>query len=261
MKIALSTESSSDLPKELVEKYSIHVIAFTIVKGEETIKDGSEPLENLYSFVTETKTLPRTTAVNIEEYKEHFSNLLKEYDAVVHVSMSHACSSAYENALAASKEFNSKVFVVDSLVFHTGPYGAGQNYGSYPVLCFDNVVSTITHCISGFAGLYVAIVGLLTLKIKNIKWVVTILFGFAILAYIADITIPYNYMFLMRGDGTPYDIFYDMVGGNPVLYPMVVMLLFVLYMAVVYGIAYIFPSFRRQAFEKEAVEENPEVSQ
>lgn len=120
MKIALSTESSSDLPKELVEKYNIHVIAFTIVKGEETIKDGSEPLENLYSFVTETKTLPRTTAVNIEEYKEHFSNLLKEYDAVVHVSMSHACSSAYENALAASKEFNSKVFVVDSLVFHTG---------------------------------------------------------------------------------------------------------------------------------------------
>ena len=120
MKIALSTESSGDLPKELVEKYSIHVIAFTIVKGEETIKDGSEPLENLYSFVTETKTLPRTTAVNIEEYKEHFSNLLKDYDAVVHVSMSHACSSAYENALAASKEFNSKVFVVDSLVFHTG---------------------------------------------------------------------------------------------------------------------------------------------
>ena len=120
MKIALSTESSSDLPKELVEKYNIHVIAFTIVKGEEMIKDGSEPLENLYSFVTETKTLPRTTAVNIEEYKEHFSNLLKEYDAVVHVSMSHACSSAYENALAASKEFEGKVFVVDSLVFHTG---------------------------------------------------------------------------------------------------------------------------------------------
>lgn len=120
MKIALSTESSSDLPEELVEKFNIHVIAFTIVKGEETIKDGSEPLENLYSFVMETKTLPRTTAVNIEEFKEHFSNLLKEYDAVVHVSMSHACSSAYENALAASKEFNSKVFVVDSLVFHTG---------------------------------------------------------------------------------------------------------------------------------------------
>ena len=120
MKIALSTESSSDLPRDLAEKHSIHVIAFTVVKGEETVKDGEETLESLYSFVQEKKTLPRTTAINVEEFKEHFSNLLKEYDAVVHVSMSHACSSAYDNAVNAAKEFEGKVFVVDSLVFHTG---------------------------------------------------------------------------------------------------------------------------------------------
>lgn len=120
MKIALSTESSSDLPRELAEKHNIHVIAFTVVKGEETVKDGEETLESLYSFVQEKKTLPRTTAINVEEFKEHFSNLLKEYDAVVHVSMSHVCSSAYDNAVNAAKEFEGKVFVVDSLVFHTG---------------------------------------------------------------------------------------------------------------------------------------------
>ena len=120
MKIALSTESSSDLPRDLAEKHNIHVIAFTVVKGEETVKDGEETLESLYSFVQEKKMLPKTTAINVEEYKEHFSNLLKEYDAVVHVSMSHACSSAYDNAVNAAKEFEGKVFVVDSLVFHTG---------------------------------------------------------------------------------------------------------------------------------------------
>ena len=120
MKIALSTESSSDLPRDLAEKHNIHVIAFTVVKGEETVKDGEETLESLYSFVQEKKTLPRTTAINVEEFKDHFSNLLKEYDAVVHVSMSHACSSAYDNAVNAAKEFEGKVFVVDSLVFHTG---------------------------------------------------------------------------------------------------------------------------------------------
>ena len=120
MKIALSTESSSDLPRDLAEKHNIHVIAFTVVKGEETVKDGEETLESLYSFVQDKKILPRTTAINVEEFKEHFSNLLKEYDAVVHVSMSHACSSAYDNAVNAAKEFEGKVFVVDSLVFHTG---------------------------------------------------------------------------------------------------------------------------------------------
>ena len=120
MKIALSTESSSDLPRDLAEKHNIHVIAFTVVKGEETVKDGEETLESLYSFVQEKKILPRTTAINVEEFKEHFSNLLKEYDAVVHVSMSHACSSAYDNAVNAAKEFEGKVFVVDSLVVLTG---------------------------------------------------------------------------------------------------------------------------------------------
>ena len=120
MKIALSTESSSDLPKEFAEKYNIHVVAFTVVKGEETVKDGEETLESLYSFVQEKKILPRTTAINTEEYKEHFSKLLKEYDAIIHVSMSHACSSAYENALRAAEEYEGKVFVIDSLVFHTG---------------------------------------------------------------------------------------------------------------------------------------------
>lgn len=134
-----------------------------------------------------------------------------------------------------------------------GTYGAGQNYGAYPVWSFDNVFSTITHTMSGFAGLYVAIAGLLTFKVKNIKWVVTILFGFAIVAYIVNIIIDYNYMFLMRGDGTPYDIFFNLVGGNPILYPLTVMFLFVLYMGAVYGVAYAIPSFRKQAFAKDAV--------
>ena len=38
-----------------------------------------------------------------------------------------------------------------------GTYGAGQNYACYPVLSFDNVVSGITHSISGFSALYIGI--------------------------------------------------------------------------------------------------------
>ena len=49
-----------------------------------------------------------------------------------------------------------------------GTYGAGQNYGCYPVLSFDNVVSGITHSISGFSALYIGITGMASLKKKNI---------------------------------------------------------------------------------------------
>lgn len=119
-----------------------------------------------------------------------------------------------------------------------GTYGAGQNYGAYPVLSFDNVVSGITHSISGFAALYILIAGMASLKKRNIPVTFAILIGFCVAAYIADLLIPYNYMFLMRGDGTPYDILYNAVGGSPVLYPLCVVALFLIYIVVFYLIVF-----------------------
>ena len=119
-----------------------------------------------------------------------------------------------------------------------GTYGAGQNYGAYPVLSFDNVVSGITHSISGFAALYILIAGMASLEKRNIPITFAILLGFCAAAYAADRLIHYNYMFLMRGDGTPYDIFYNLVGGDPVLYPLIVVGLFLLYIALFYLVCF-----------------------
>ena len=128
------------------------------------------------------------------------------------------------------------IFIFGLLGAVLGTYGAGQNYACYPVLSFDNVVSGVTHTISGFASLYIGISGLSSMKKRNVPLTFLIITVFGILAYVADILIPYNYMFLIRGDGTPYDIFYNLVGGNPVLYPMIVMGLFYAYIAVFYAV-------------------------
>ena len=126
------------------------------------------------------------------------------------------------------------VFIFGLLGAFAGTYGAGQNYGTYPVLSFDNVVSGITHSISGFSALYIGVTRMTSMKPKNIWITFTILMSFCVAAYIADILIPYNYMFLMRGDGTPYDIFFNMVKGNKVLYPMIVVVLFLIYVSIFY---------------------------
>lgn len=131
------------------------------------------------------------------------------------------------------------VFIFGILAAFAGTYGAGQNYSSYPVLSFDNVVSGITHAISGFASLYIVIAGMASMKLKNMWITFAIMTSFCVLAYIADVTIPYNYMFLMRGDGTPYDIFYNLVNGNKVLYPMIVVLLFIAYISAFYGVYFL----------------------
>ncbi len=129
------------------------------------------------------------------------------------------------------------IFGILGAVF--GTIGAGQNYNAYPVLSADNVISGITHVMSGFASLYILIAKMASMKKQNIVATFSILTIFCLLAYIVNVTIDYNYMFLMAGDGTPYDILYNWVNGSPILYPLLVVMLFYLYIALYYYVFYL----------------------
>ena len=145
------------------------------------------------------------------------------------------------------------VFIFGVIGCWTGTYFAAENYGDFPVLAFDNVVSAITHAISGFSALYIVISGMAEMKWKNLPWCGALIIFFCILAYIADVTVPYNYMFMISGKGTPYDILFNLVHGNPVAYPIGVALLFVIYIATFYGVYHLVSSFaKRRNMPKQA---------
>ena len=137
---------------------------------------------------------------------------------------------------AASMDFVAIFGILGAVM---GTYFAGQNYACYPVLSFDNVVSAITHSISGFTALYLLIIGMTQMKKENMVITFGILIGFCVAAYIANIVLDYNYMFLMRGDGTPYDILFNLVKGNAIAYPIGVAVLFLLYIMAFYGVFYL----------------------
>ena len=59
------------------------------------------------------------------------------------------------------------------------------------------------------------------------------------MAYVANILLDYNYMFLRRGDGTPYEILFNLVGGHPIFYPVGVVVLFLVYIVGYYGVYYV----------------------
>lgn len=119
MKIAISAESTIDLPQNLLEKFNIHTTPFTINLDEQVLHDEQGVSSKIYDFVEKTKKLPKTSAVNQIQFEEHFASLLKSYDAVVHISLSSVISSACQNALTAAKNFDN-VFVVDSKTLSTG---------------------------------------------------------------------------------------------------------------------------------------------
>ena len=119
MKIAISAETTIDLTKELIEEYDIKIVPFTIQLGERTVLDGEVDTDEIISFVNESGVLPKTSAVNEYSYTEHFTEILKNYDAIVHFSLSSDMSMACSNAKRAAENFEN-VYVVDTRSLSTG---------------------------------------------------------------------------------------------------------------------------------------------
>ncbi len=119
MKIAISAESTVDLTKDLLEKYEIKTVPFSILLGEKSALDGEITTDEIIEFVNQSKLLPKTSAVNEFQYTEHFEKILKDYDAIIHFSLSSELSLACSNAKRASQKFDN-VYVVDTRSLSTG---------------------------------------------------------------------------------------------------------------------------------------------
>ena len=112
--VVITADSTCDLPKSIIEKNNIVITPLSILLGEESFKDGVDVFpQNVYDFVAKTGTLPKTSAVTPAQYYEVFDKITKEGKAVVHISLSSAISSSYQNACLAASDFED-VYVVDS---------------------------------------------------------------------------------------------------------------------------------------------------
>ena len=110
MKIAITAESTIDLPQDLLNKYDIRTLPFTVILGENEFKDGEISSGDIFKFVEENKILPKTSAINEMQYTEFFEETLKDYDTVVHFCLSSEISSACRNAkLGAGRIFKDKL--------------------------------------------------------------------------------------------------------------------------------------------------------
>ena len=63
--------------------------------------------------------MPKTAAISVGEYLDHFKKLKEDHDEVIHLSLGHALSSACDNAMSAAEQLEG-VYVVDSCNLSTG---------------------------------------------------------------------------------------------------------------------------------------------
>ena len=113
------TDSTADLPQDIVKKFDIHVVPMKLTIDGKTFYENEIDSSEFYGMLKTTHKLPTTTQVNPQEYEDCFEEYLKDGINVLYVCFSSALSGCYNSACIAANELSSKyeckVKVVDSL--------------------------------------------------------------------------------------------------------------------------------------------------
>jgi len=119
MKIKLTADSTCDLSAELIQRYNVEIVPLCVVKGDDALRDSIDiQPDDIFRYVAEGNDIPRTSAINTEEYLSIFQKFLGEYDAVIHINISAEFSSCHQNARLAAEGL--PVYVIDSRNLSTG---------------------------------------------------------------------------------------------------------------------------------------------
>lgn len=112
--VLITADSTCDLPSHIIEQHDIEILPLSVLLGDKSYYDGINVFpEDIYAYVDQTGTLPKTAAVTPAQYYEVFEKAHDDGKAVVHIGLSSAISSSYQNACIAASEFDD-VYCIDS---------------------------------------------------------------------------------------------------------------------------------------------------
>jgi DegV family protein with EDD domain len=118
--IKITADSTCDLSPELIKAYEIDIIPLYIIKNGDSFRDGVNITpEDIFTHVSNGGDICTTSALNVSDYMEKFSELSPQYDAVIHINISAEFSACFQNATLAAAEFPN-VYAVDSRNLSTG---------------------------------------------------------------------------------------------------------------------------------------------
>lgn len=112
--VIITADSTCDLPSQFIEQNNIIILPLSVLLGDKSYYDGIDVFpKDIYAYVEKTGILPKTSAVTPAQYYEVFEKAHKEGKAVVHIGLSSAISSSYQNACIAAGEFDD-IYCIDS---------------------------------------------------------------------------------------------------------------------------------------------------
>ncbi len=114
MEVVITADSTCDLPGYIIKENGINIFPLSILLGVNSYLDGIEiHAPDIYEYVKKTGELPKTSAVTPTQYEKVFSEITSRGAAVVHIGLSSAISSSFQNASAVAANYEN-VYCVDS---------------------------------------------------------------------------------------------------------------------------------------------------
>ncbi len=117
MAIRIVTDSTCDLPHEIIEKYGIHIVPLYINTGRQGYLDGIDiTREEFYTRLPDFPEHPTTAVPSIERFRAAYNTLADEgATEVLSIHISEALSGVMDVARVAARTTTSvKVTVIDS---------------------------------------------------------------------------------------------------------------------------------------------------
>ncbi|MCX6346812.1 MAG: DegV family protein [Actinobacteria bacterium] len=121
MSVAIIADSSSDIPKDIIEKYNFSVIPLYVIFGSETYKDDGKQLtiKAFYDKIRKSPTLPTTSQPTPGDFLEIYKELLKTHDSIINILISKKMSGTIASAELAARELpGADITIIDSEKVH-----------------------------------------------------------------------------------------------------------------------------------------------
>ncbi len=118
-RIALVTDSTCDLPQELIDKYQINVLPLNINFGERHYLDRvTIRPEQFYKLLDELPDFPKTAQVNEKSFTSIYSQLAPYYDSIIAIHLTDKFSGTFYSSRKAAESvsgtFNKPITVLNS---------------------------------------------------------------------------------------------------------------------------------------------------
>ncbi|MGQ9666121.1 MAG: DegV family protein [Anaerolineae bacterium] len=124
-KVAVVTDSASNLPVELVQRHRIFIVPVLLYLDGRELRDGVDiSAGEIYRYMTASANnhLPKTASPSVGEFIRVYLIAAQEAEEIVSIHLSANLSAIYQVANLAKEQINARVHVVDT---HTAAMGCG----------------------------------------------------------------------------------------------------------------------------------------